>query len=150
MSRFAANVLLAWNAQLDFSGLIAYAAELEAADQPTVAVLYQAWLSRVQSPYSHAVFFNLGATLTNLGDLVGAETAYRRAIEVAPGFLHPRVNLGLLLERSGSMTWPYRNGNGLSTTAHETMPIRPLVVLAMNHLGASWRVEAISLKQRPT
>ena len=61
--RFAANVLLAWNAQLDFSGLIAYAAELEAAGQtPLSAVLYQTWLSRVQPPYSHAVFFNLGAT----------------------------------------------------------------------------------------
>ncbi len=134
--RFAANVLLAWNAQLDFSGLIAYAAELEAAGQaPLSAVLYQTWLSRVQSPYSHAVFFNLGATLTNLGDLVGAETAYRRAIEVAPGFLHPRVNLGLLLERSGKhdlamQEWQWVVDHGARDDAN-----RALVVLAMNHLG---------------
>ncbi|MFO1263886.1 MAG: acetylglucosamine transferase [Rhodoferax sp.] len=134
--RFAANVLLAWNAQLDFSGLIAYAAELEAADQaPLSAVLYQTWLSRVQSPYSHPVFFNLGATLTNLGDLVGAETAYRRAIDVAPGFLHPRVNLGLLLERSGKhdlamQEWQWVVDHGARDDAN-----RPLVVLAMNHLG---------------
>ena len=134
--RFAANVLLAWNAQLDFSGLIAYAAELEAAGQaPLSAVLYQTWLSRVQSPYSHAVFFNLGATLTNLGDLVGAETAYRRAIEVAPGFLHPRVNLGLLFERSGKhdlamQEWQWVVDHGARDDAN-----RALVVLAMNHLG---------------
>lgn len=135
-NRYAENVLLAWNAQLDFSGLISYAAELEAAGKgPLSAVLYQTWLSRVQSPYAHAVYFNLGATLTNLGDLQGAEVAYRRAIELAPGFLHPRVNLGLLLERLGhheraKQEWLWVIENGLRDESN-----CPLVVLAMNHLG---------------
>lgn len=134
--RYAASVLLAWNGQLDFSGLIGYASELESAGNwPLSAVLYQTWLSRAQSPYAHAVYFNLGATLTNLGDLQGAEAAYTRSIALAPGFLHPRVNLGLLLERLGQLEsakneWRWVVENGVRDEAN-----CPLVVLAMNHMG---------------
>lgn len=134
--RYATHILLAWNSQLDFPGLITFAAELEAAGQaPLSAVLYQTWLSRNPSPYLHAALFNYGATLTNLGDFVGAETAYRRSIEIAPGFLHPRLNLGLLLERLGRLEqalqeWKWVVENGARDDAN-----RPLVVLAHNHLG---------------
>lgn len=134
--KFAANVLLAWNGKLDFPELINSASELEADGlAPLAAVLYQTWLARVASPYAHAANFNLGATLSNLADLAGAEAAYRRAIALAPAFLHPHLNLGLLLERGGhldqAMTeWQWIIRNGPRDEAN-----LPLVVLALNHLG---------------
>ena len=133
---FASNVLLAWKGELGFPELITYASELETRGfAPLAAVLYQTWLSRVQSPYAHAANFNLGATLTNIGDLVGAQAAYRRAIAIAPGFLHPHLNLGLLLERGGHVDqamveWQWMVKNGPRDEAN-----LPLVVLALNHLG---------------
>jgi len=134
--QFASNVLLAWNGKLGFPELITYAAELEAQGAaPLSVVLYQTWLSRTESPYAHAVNFNLGATLSNLNDLVGAQAAYRRAIALSPAFLHPHLNLGLLFERTGHVDqamaeWQWIVKNGPRDEAN-----LPLVVLALNHLG---------------
>lgn len=134
--KFASNVLLAWNGKLAFPDLIHCASELESDGfSALAAVLYQTWLARVPSPYGHAAYFNLGATLSNLGDLAGAEVAYRQAIARAPGFIHPRLNLGLLLERGGhsdhamaEWQWIVQNGPRDETNL-------PLVILALNHLG---------------
>ena len=114
---YGATVLLAWEGKQDFAELIDYTAKLESAGlAPLSALLYQTWLNRNQSPYAHAVNFNLGATLSNLGDLAGAEAAYRRAIAMAPAFAQPRLNLGLLFERSGQVDaaideWKWIVGN---------------------------------------
>ena len=48
-----------------------------------------------------AVFNDLGNLLTLAGDPAGAETAYRRAVELAPDRAVPRYNLGLLLQERG-------------------------------------------------
>jgi predicted O-linked N-acetylglucosamine transferase (SPINDLY family) len=134
--KFASNVLLAWKGELGFPELITYAAELDAQGlAPLSAVLYQTWLTRVESPYAHAANFNLGATLSNLGDLVGAKAAYQRAIALSPAFLHPHLNLGLLLERTGQLDqamaeWQWIVHNGPRDSVN-----LPLVVLALNHLG---------------
>jgi predicted O-linked N-acetylglucosamine transferase (SPINDLY family) len=133
---YGATVLLAWEGKQNFAELIDYTSRLEAAGlSPLSALLYQTWLSRNQSPYAHAVNFNLGATLSNLGDISGAEAAYRRAIAMAPTFAQPRLNLGLLFERSGQVDaamdeWKWIVGNCPRDEATS-----PLVQLAMNHLG---------------
>lgn len=133
---FAAQVSQAWHGQMSFSDLIQAASELAAADGgPLVAVLYQTWLQHTSSPYVHAVEFNLGATLATLGDLEGAEAAYRRAMSLAPGFTHPRLNLGLTMERSGRIDdaiveWRWIVDNGSRDDFN-----RPIVVHALNHLG---------------
>ena len=133
---YGATVLLAWEGKQGFAELIDYTSRLEAAGlSPLSALLYQTWLSRNQSPYAHAVNFNLGATLSNLGDISGAEAAYRRAIAMAPTFAQPRLNLGLLFERSGQVDaaideWKWIVGNCPRDEATS-----PLVQLAMNHLG---------------
>jgi predicted O-linked N-acetylglucosamine transferase (SPINDLY family) len=133
---YGATVLLAWEGKQDFAELIDYTAKLESAGlAPLSALLYQTWLNRNQSPYAHAVNFNLGATLSNLGDIPGAEAAYRRAIAMAPTFAQPRLNLGLLFERSGQVDaamdeWKWIVGNCPRDEATS-----PLVQLAMNHLG---------------
>jgi predicted O-linked N-acetylglucosamine transferase (SPINDLY family) len=134
---FATNILLAWQGSLDFFTLVDCAAKLEASKQrPCAAVLYQTWLSRNISPYAYAAYFNLGATLTNEGDLAGAEAAYRQSIGLSPRFLQPRLNLGLLLERAGKVDqaiaeWRWIEMN-ISTTQPET---QSMVLMAVNHLG---------------
>lgn len=134
---FATSILLAWQGKLDFSQLIDRASRLEANKLgPLAAVLYQTWLKRNQSPYAHAAYFNLGAVLTNEGDLAGAEDAYRESIKLSPTFLQPRLNLGLLLERAGQVDkaiaeWRWVEQN-ISLAQPEN---KPMVLLAINHLG---------------
>jgi len=99
---FAEKVKLAWQGGLSFNDLLSYAVLLEeAGDQALAAVIYRTWLARTTSPYSQFVLFNLGLALSAEGDLPGAMEAYRSAIQLSPSFVHPRVNLGLLLERLG-------------------------------------------------
>ena len=64
-------------------------------------VLYQTWLNHTSNSLAYAVYFNLGALLSSLNLNEEAETAYRKAIELSPNFMHPRLNLGLLLEGKG-------------------------------------------------
>jgi predicted O-linked N-acetylglucosamine transferase (SPINDLY family) len=134
---FATNVLLAWQGKLDFSQLIECASQLEAKKLgPLVAVLYQTWVKRNQSPYAHAVYFNLGATLTNEGDFTGGEEAYREAIKLSPAFLQPRLNLGLLLERAGQIDKAIAEWRWVEQNISPAQPEnKPMVLLAINHLG---------------
>ena len=133
---FASLVSQVWLGQMPFPDLVQAASELgEQGSLPLAAVLYQTWLQRTISPYSHAVEFNLGAALATLGDLVGSEAAYRRAIALSPTFTHPRLNLGLTLERQGRIDeaiseWRWIADNGPRDEAN-----RSVVVYALNHLG---------------
>ena len=134
---FATNVLLAWQGKLDFPQLIECASQLEAKKLgPLAAVLYQTWVKRNQSPYSHAVYFNLGATLSNEGDFAGGEEAYREAIKLSPTFLQPRLNLGLLLERAGQIDKAIAEWRWVEQNISPAQPEnKPMVLLAINHLG---------------
>lgn len=133
---FGTTVLAAWEGRLEFAELIDYTTRLESTGlSPLAAVLYQTWLSRTQSPYAHAVNFNLGATLSNLGDLVGAEAAYRRALAMLPVFAQPRLNLGLLLERTGQMDAAMAEWKWIVANCPRDEATKPLVQLALNHLG---------------
>ena len=133
---FGSSVLTAWEGRLTFPELIERTARLDASGlSPLAAVLYQTWLSRTNSPYAHAVNFNLGATLANLGDLAGAEAAYRRALAMAPTFAQPRLNLGLLLERAGQFDAAMAEWKWIVANCPRDEATRPLVQLALNHLG---------------
>lgn len=136
--QFTTAILAAWSGRLEFAALLNVATDLEAKDQrPLAAVLYQTWLGRNPgSPYAHIVYFNLGATLSNLGDLNGAGDAYRQAIRLVPTFTHPRLNLGLLYERQGQIDhalaeWRWIEHN----IAPDTPDNRQMVLTAINHLG---------------
>lgn len=134
--RYGATVLQAWEGKLPFVDLIDFTSRLEGAGlQPLAALLYQTWLNRNPSPYAHAVNFNLGATLNNLGDTAGAEAAYRRAIAIAPVFAQPRLNLGLLMERAGQVDAAMAEWQWIVGNCPRDEATKPLVQLAMNHLG---------------
>ena len=130
-------VLSAWQRRLDFAELIAVASQLDSAGKRSLAaVLYMVWLSRNTSPLAHVVNFNLGATLSLENDIDGAETAYREAIRLSPGFVQPRVNLGTLLEGRGKIEealaeWRWVEQNVSSQDPNN----RPLVVMALNQMG---------------
>lgn len=135
--RFGGALLKAWDKTLDFSGLLAFAAELEAESLwPLSAVLYQTWLKRNPSLYMHAGLFNLGIALSNAGDLDGAEDAYRQAIGVAPNFIQPRLNLANIYERRGQLDraideWRWIDDNVNGSVSSEV----PLLIMALNNLG---------------
>lgn len=137
VERFGEWVLAAWNGQMSFNELLENAGALESQQQwPLVALLYQTWLKRNQSPFIHAGYFNLAAALTNAGDVVSAEAAYRYAMEIAPGFIQPRINLGSLYERTGAVDkaldewrWVVEHVSG------EQENDRPMLIMALNNLG---------------
>jgi predicted O-linked N-acetylglucosamine transferase (SPINDLY family) len=134
---FASVVLHAWQGKLEFSQLIDCASQLEEKKlSPLTAVLYQTWLNRNQSPYAHAVYFNLGVTLGNEGDLTGAEAAYLQAIKLAPTFLQPRLNLGSLFERMGQIDKAITEWSWVEQNISPERPEnKPMLLLAINHLA---------------
>ncbi len=133
---FGATVGQAWQGTLSFSDVLNAAAQLESEGfLPLSAVLYQTWLARTTSAYAHAAYFNLGATLTNLGDLAGAEAAYRAALALSADFVPPRLNLGLLHERSGRFDDAIAEWTWIAQNARRDEAGRAMVLLALNHLG---------------
>jgi len=134
---FANSVLRAWKGELPFGELIDTATQLEASGSgPLTAVLYQTWLDHTDSPYSYAVLFNLGVTLSNLNDFAGAEAAYRKALQILPGFVQPYLNLGTLYERMGRLEEALSQWKWVVDNVPAAGPEnRAFVLMALNHLG---------------
>lgn len=136
IQEFGSAVLHGWQGALPFADLLDQTAKLEAEGYPQLsAVLYQTWLSRNPSPYAHAAYFNLGATLSNLGDRSAAEASYRHAIAIAPGFAHPHLNLGLILERNGKLEEAIAEWRWIEQNSPRDAANRGVVVSAFNNLG---------------
>lgn len=133
---FASAILRAWQGNLELSQLIDCASLLEARKFGSLAaVLYQTWLNRNQSPYAHAIFFNLGATLSNENDLAGAEEAYRQAIKLSPTFLQPRLNLGLVFERMGQIDKALDEWRWIEQHVSLEQPDKQIALMAINNLA---------------
>ena len=134
---FGSQVRLAWKGELPFGDLLGEASALEAQGAAELAaVLYQTWLAHIgPSPVVHAAYFNYGVVLSNLGDLAGAESAYRQAFAVAPAFVHPRLNLGLLMERHGKLDEAIAQWQWIDNNSTRDDLNRSVVQMALNHLG---------------
>lgn len=134
---FGAAVLGAWRGEMDFGDLLSRVAEYEAQQLwPLSALLYETWLKRNQSPYQHAGYFNYGLALSNALDLAGAEQAYRKAIELAPAFIQPRLNLANLYERQGLLDKAIEEWRWVADNVDGRQPADiPLLVMALNNLG---------------
>jgi predicted O-linked N-acetylglucosamine transferase (SPINDLY family) len=117
-------------------GLFSLAAELEASQLAGLAiVLYQTWVKYNHTELSHAVYFNLGASLSTANELPAAAEAYQESIRLAPQFVYPRVNLGLVHERMqrpdlAILEWKAVEHNIKIDESNKT-----LVLSAINHLG---------------
>ena len=135
--RFGLAVTQAWKGTLEFSQLISTATELEAAGQAHLAaVLYQTWLARNPSPFAYAGYFNAALSLANAGDLAAAEVCYRKAIEIHPAFVQPRLNLGMLYERQGQVDRALEELRWVEQNVSAATPENAgFVVMALNHLG---------------
>ena len=134
---FASVLLLAWKRQLSFTQLLEHASRLEAAKLSALAaVLYQTWLQRSQTPHDHFACFNLGVALFGEGDLAGARQAYEKAIQLAPGFIQPRFNLGLVFERLGQPDAAVEEWRWIEQHASREDPEqKALLITALNNLG---------------
>jgi predicted O-linked N-acetylglucosamine transferase (SPINDLY family) len=89
--------------QLSIIDLFNAAVQLQAIQQrPLAAELYKAWIAfNSDHELLHAVYFNYGVTLNDLGDRVGAINAFRTSIRIKPEFEPPYINLGRALEDTG-------------------------------------------------
>jgi predicted O-linked N-acetylglucosamine transferase (SPINDLY family) len=79
------------------------ATKLQAVGQIDRAVLlYRMWAKfNPNDPFLYVIYFNLGTTLSNRGDLAGAKDAFEEAIKLKPDFFPPYINLGGVWERAG-------------------------------------------------
>lgn len=117
--------------------LFEIAGRLTAAGQaPLATVLYQSWLYRNLTPHNHLVLFNLGVQLFTDGDLQGAREVYSRALQLAPDFMQPRFNLGLVYERLGQSDAATAQWRWIESHANaDSNEQRPYLLLALNNLG---------------
>lgn len=134
---FAQSVELAWQRQLPILKLFEAANILsEAGHAALAAVLYQTWLKRNRTAHDHLVLFNLGVILFSQNDIEGALEVYGRAVHLAPDFLQPRFNLGLVYERMGKSDAAIAQWLRIESMADANNPEqRPLLILALNNLG---------------
>jgi predicted O-linked N-acetylglucosamine transferase (SPINDLY family) len=135
--KFASHIQLAWQQKLDINGLLNTASEFEATRLfELAAVLYQTWLGRNQTPFNHIVSFNLGAALTNAGDMEGAKVAYLQAIAMSPSFVQPHLYLGSIYERLSQFDAAIIEWSWVAEHASLDNPDeRAIRLLALNNLG---------------
>lgn len=101
-STFRNALQLAEQAALQPLQLITLAEQLgQAQRHADAARLYQLWLSHCSSSTDYIIQFNLGVTLSQIGQLPAAEAAYRAAIMSKPDFAQAWFNLGAIIERQG-------------------------------------------------
>ncbi len=71
---FTTAVQAAWSGQLDHTALLTAAESLDARGFTALSiVLYQTWLKRNETPFTHVAWFNLGAALFSQMDVQGAK-----------------------------------------------------------------------------
>jgi len=83
--------------------LLATTEQLKAEGRAAAGVeLYKLWIAHhPDDPLLHAIQFNFGVALSELGDLAGAMIALAAAIRLKPDFFPPYINLGGLQDRVG-------------------------------------------------
>ncbi|KQQ65585.1 acetylglucosamine transferase [Pseudomonas sp. Leaf127] len=134
---FASALQRAERVALEPMQLLQIADQLNAAQRPhDVATLYQRWLGHCHSAINYIIQFNLGVTLSGLGQIDAAEQAYRAAIAQNPEFAQAWFNLGSLQERQlkpqeALATWQ----SMLDKRLVDAQQSRDLYVLTCNNLG---------------
>ncbi|MCO8169027.1 tetratricopeptide repeat protein [Pseudomonas sp. 21LCFQ02] len=133
----AAALQLSGQVALEPMQLLQTAERLNAAQRfNDVAALYQRWLGHCHSAVNYVIQFNLGVTLTQLGQLAEAEQAYQAAVAQNPEFAQAWFNLGTLQERQQQpqqalATWQSILDKGMV----DPQQSRDLYLMVCNNLG---------------
>ncbi|MCS0628711.1 tetratricopeptide repeat protein [Telluria mixta] len=97
--------------------------------------LYESWIAHTASPAAYAACFNLAVARGNVGDDAGAARDYLKAIELAPGFVEARLNLGTLYERMNRPDDALAAWQGILADIPDLAAKPALHVQALNNLG---------------
>ncbi|MFS2018253.1 tetratricopeptide repeat protein, partial [Massilia sp. CT11-108] len=97
--------------------------------------LYATWIEHTASPAAYAACFNLAVARGNVGDDAGAARDYLKAIELAPGFVEARLNLGTLYERMNRPDDALAAWQGILADIPDLAAKPALHVQALNNLG---------------
>ena len=130
-------VFLARSGQMALDALVTHAESVKAEQGAAAAArLYEAWLSHDRTPARAVALFNWGVLLSELGQLNGAEAAYREALALNPRLHQARINAGLVQERKQNdvaavQCWLEVAAAGLTG---QTEAI-PFATIALNHVG---------------
>jgi predicted O-linked N-acetylglucosamine transferase (SPINDLY family) len=100
---FAEALKLISAGELGVAPLLECAEKLKALGQPQrAAEVYKAWIAyNSDNPILHAIYFNYGMSLSDIGDKIGAINALRESIRLKPDFYRSYINLGRLFEDQG-------------------------------------------------
>lgn len=125
-----------WQGETDINQLLNYAEELHQ-NPELAATLYQTWLARhPAAPHAFVACFNLGVILSSSGDVVGANAAYERALQLRPHFLQARFNLGVLLENQGELDAALAQLGFIREQANvDDGDERNALIMALNRIG---------------
>ena len=136
-TEFTLAVQNAWLGQLELGQVVEVANRIEAQGYGGLAaVLYQTWLQRSGGNGAHFINFNLGVTLFNQRDFLGAKSAYETAIRLAPNFIQPRFNLGVVHEHLGQIGTAIEQWRWITQhVRHDNQADRPLLISTLNNLG---------------
>jgi len=105
--------------------------------------LYRDWLAgHADSPFRHAVLFNLAVVLSGIGAVQDAAGALQEAVDARPDFLPARINLGVMLERLGAADQAYAHWT------HVTEALAPVTGEAVGNKAAALKLSASLLEGR--
>jgi predicted O-linked N-acetylglucosamine transferase (SPINDLY family) len=122
---------------LDIIELMTVAERLSAGgNKEKAADLYRVWLENSNSPLAYVACFNLGVTLSACKGFVQAEAMYRKALELNPGLIQARLNLGNCLEQLKREDEALEQWNQVAESKEINRPENRLFQLhALNNLG---------------
>jgi predicted O-linked N-acetylglucosamine transferase (SPINDLY family) len=122
---------------LELGDLMTAAERLNASGRKDAAAeLYRLWLEHTTSPHAYVACFNLGTTLSSIQDYHQAEVMYRKALDLNPGLIQARLNLGTCLEQQKRDEDALDQWRAALATDSITLPENKLLRLhALNNLG---------------
>lgn len=122
---------------LELAEVIGIANQLtEAGRQDLSDLLYTQWMANTTSPLVFVAYFNMGVSYSSAQKNAQAEEMYRKALEINPGLLQARINLGTCLEKQNRIDEALEQwSEALRTEGINKPDNKALLSHAYNNLG---------------